>query len=281
MNRQVNRRIWFITGAAGGIGAGIAQAALAAGDAVVATDISVERLQQAYAEHAQQVLIVALDIGDQAQADSAVEAALARFGRIDVLVNNAGYGQFGPFEEIEPEAVERQFAINVFGTFNVTRAVLPVMRGQRSGHVLNMSSNGGFKGVAGASMYSASKFAIEGFSESLAQEIAPFGIKLTIIEPGAFRTDFLDARVLKLGNQALYDYAEFRRKALAVFEARNHQQVGDPEKLGHAVVRLVGEPEPPLRFVAGADALKVVDDKLAAVATETNRWRTLSAFTDF
>ena len=147
--------------------------------------------------------------------------------------------------------------------------------------MINMSSNGGFKGVAGASMYSSTKFAIEGFSESLAQEIAGFGIKLTIVEPGAFRTDFLDSGMLKLGTRSLNDYTDFRSRAAAVFEARNHQQVGDPAKLGQALVLLAGERMPPLRFVAGADALKVVDDKLAAVAAELTKWRSLSLSTDF
>ncbi|MFM0304963.1 SDR family NAD(P)-dependent oxidoreductase [Paraburkholderia sediminicola] len=274
-------KVWFITGSAGGIGAGIARAALTAGDVVVATDLDLERLQQVYAANAAHVLTAQLDIRDAAQAEAAVEAALARFGRIDVLVNNAGYGQFGPFEEIEPEAIERQFATNVFGTFNVTRAILPVMRRQRAGLVINMSSNGGFKGVRGASMYSATKFAIEGFSEALAQEIADFGLKLTIVEPGAFRTDFLDDRSLKRGTHALDDYDDFRAKANAVFEARNHNQVGDPDKLGLALVQIANETDPPLRFVAGADALKVVDDKLDYVAREVERWRKLSLSTDF
>jgi NAD(P)-dependent dehydrogenase (short-subunit alcohol dehydrogenase family) len=274
-------KVWFITGSASGIGAGVARAALTAGDVVVATDLDLERLQQVYAANAAHVLTAQLDIRDAAQAEAAVEAALARFGRIDVLLNNAGYGQFGPFEEIEPEAIERQFATNVFGTFNVTRAVLPVMRRQRAGLVINMSSNGGFKGVRGASMYSATKFAIEGFSEALAQEIADFGLKLTIVEPGAFRTDFLDDRSLKRGTHALDDYDDFRAKANAVFEARNHNQVGDPDKLGLALVQIANETDPPLRFVAGADALKVVDDKLDYVAREVERWRKLSRSSDF
>jgi NAD(P)-dependent dehydrogenase (short-subunit alcohol dehydrogenase family) len=274
-------KVWFITGSAGGIGAGIARAALAAGDLVVATDLDFERLQQVYAANAGQVLTARLDIRDALQAQAAVDATLARFGRIDVLVNNAGYGQFGPFEEIQPDAIERQFATNVFGTFNVTRTVLPAMRRQRRGHVINMSSNGGFKGVRGASMYSASKFAIEGFSEALAQEIEGFGIKLTIVEPGAFRTDFLDDRALKRGTHDLSDYADFRATANAVFQARNHNQVGDPDKLGHALVQLAADSDPPLRFVAGADALKVVDDKLADVAREVDRWRELSLSTHF
>ncbi|SOE91697.1 short chain dehydrogenase [Burkholderia sp. D7] len=274
-------QVWFITGSAGGIGAGIARAALAAGDLVAATDLDLERLQQVYAANAAQVLTARLDIRDALQAQAAVDATLARFGRIDVLVNNAGYGQFGPFEEIQPDAIERQFATNVFGTFNVTRTVLPAMRRQRRGHVINMSSNGGFKGVRGASMYSASKFAIEGFSEALAQEIEGFGIKLTIVEPGAFRTDFLDDRALKRGTHDLSDYADFRATANAVFQARNHNQVGDPDKLGHALVQLAADSDPPLRFVAGADALKVVDDKLADVAREVERWRELSLSTNF
>ncbi|MGF6780401.1 SDR family NAD(P)-dependent oxidoreductase [Paraburkholderia sp. GAS334] len=274
-------KVWFITGSAGGIGAGIARAALTAGDVVVATDLDLDRLQQVYAANAANVLTAQLDIRDAAQAEAVVEATLARFGRIDVLVNNAGYGQFGPFEEIEPKAIERQFATNVFGTFNVTRAVLPMMRRQRAGHVINMSSNGGFKGVRGASMYSATKFAIEGFSEALAQEIADFGLKLTIVEPGAFRTDFLDDRSLKRGTHALNDYDDFRAKANAVFEARNHNQVGDPDKLGLALVQIANETDPPFRFSAGADALKVVDDKLDYVAREVERWRELSLSTDF
>jgi NAD(P)-dependent dehydrogenase (short-subunit alcohol dehydrogenase family) len=272
-------RVWMITGSAGGLGAGIARAALDHGDQVVVTDLDLARLDQTYS--GDQVMTAALDIRDEQQAQTVVAAAIARFGRIDVLVNNAGYGQFGPFEEVEPEAIERQFATNVFGTFNVTRAVLPVMRRQRSGHLVMMSSNGGFKGVRGASMYSASKFAIEGFSEALAEEVAEFGIRLTLLEPGAFRTDFLDSRMLKLGTRALEDYAEFRSRTLAVFEARNHRQIGDPDRLGLAVVQLAALAAPPLRFVAGSDALSVVEAKLDAVRTDLERWRSLSLSTDF
>ncbi len=225
-------KIWLVTGAASGLGAGIARAALDAGDLVVAADIDTARLSAAYAGSGDRVLAANLDIRDALQAEAAVKAAVERFGRIDILVNNAGYGQFGPFEEIAPESAERQFATNVFGTFNVTRAVLPVMRRQRSGYLINMSSNGGFKGVSGASMYSASKFAIEGFSEALALEVAGFGIRLTLVEPGAFRTDFLDDVALKQGDISVDDYREFRARANAVFAQRNHRQVGDPAKLG-------------------------------------------------
>ncbi|MDF3200667.1 SDR family NAD(P)-dependent oxidoreductase [Pseudomonas sp. 1912-s] len=272
-------RVWMITGSAGGLGAGIARAALDNGDQVVATDLDLARLDQTY--NGDRVMTASLDIRDEQQAQAVVAAALARFGHIDVLVNNAGYGQFGPFEEVEPEAVERQFATNVFGTFNVTRAVLPVMRRQRSGHLVMMSSNGGFKGVRGASMYSASKFAIEGFSEALAEEVAEFGIHVTLLEPGAFRTDFLDSRALKLGTRALHDYAEFRARTLAVFEARNLQQIGDPGRLGLAVVQLAALEAPPLRFIAGSDAVNVVEAKLDQVRVDLERWRSLSTSTDF
>lgn len=273
--------VWFITGSASGIGAGIALAALEAGDYVVASDLNAERLAAVYANYTDQVLTAQLDIRDPIQAQEVVSAALERFGHIDVLVNNAGYGLFGAFEENEAAAIERQFATNVFGTFNVTRAVLPVMRRQRQGYVMNMSSNGGFKGVKGASMYSSSKFAIEGFSESLAQEIAEFGIRVTIVEPGAFRTDFLDNRALHLGTASLSDYDHFRHTTQAIFEARNHKQAGDPRKLGQALVQLANTAKPPLRFVAGVDALKVVDDKLHSVAAEVQQWRELSVSTDF
>jgi NAD(P)-dependent dehydrogenase (short-subunit alcohol dehydrogenase family) len=269
----------MITGSAGGLGAGIARAALDHGDQVVATDLDLARLDQTYS--GDQVMTAALDIRDEQQVQTVVAATIARFGRIDVLVNNAGYGQFGPFEEVEPEAIERQFATNVFGTFNVTRAVLPVMRRQRSGHLVMMSSNGGFKGVRGASMYSASKFAIEGFSEALAEEVAEFGIRLTLLEPGAFRTDFLDSRMLKLGTRALEDYAELRARTLAVFEARNHRQIGDPDRLGLAVVQLAALAAPPLRFVAGSDAVSVVEAKLGQVHADLEHWRSLSLSTDF
>ena len=274
-------KVWFVTGSAGGLGAGIAKAALTAGHQVVATDVDYDRLENVYQGYGKQVLTARLDIRDPADAQAALDATLNRFGRVDVLVNNAGYGQFGPFEEIEPQAVERQFAVNVFGTFNVTRTFLPLLRRQRAGHIINMSSNGGFKGAAGASMYSSTKFALEGFSESLAQEIAGFGIKLTLVEPGAFRTDFLDERSLRLGTRSIEDYAAYWAKTRAIFEARNGKQVGDPDKLGSALVQIAEEAEPPLRFIAGADAMKVIEDKLQYVAEETKRWRALTTSTDF
>ncbi len=188
-------KVWFITGAARGLGAAIAKAALADGDRVVVSGRRIEPLENVFAEYGERVMAVALDVTDEAQALAAVETAVARFGRIDVLVNNAGYGQLAPFEDNFASDAAQQFATNVFGVFNVCRAVLPVMRQQRSGRVFNVSSMGGMVGMGGAALYCASKFAVEGFSESLVQEVTQFGIKVTLVEPGVFRTDFLDPQL--------------------------------------------------------------------------------------
>jgi NAD(P)-dependent dehydrogenase (short-subunit alcohol dehydrogenase family) len=274
-------KVWIVTGSATGIGAGIAQAALDAGHFVVATDLDTGQLSDTYTRYEDRVITQGLDIRDAEQAGDVVRATVARFGRIDVLVNNAGYGQFGPFEQVEPEAIERQFATNVFGTMNVTREVLPVLRRQRSGHIINMSSNGGFRGVKGGSMYSATKFAIEGFSESLAEEVADFGIRVTIVEPGAFRTGFLNPGAIRYGTHVIDDYQDYWASALAVFEQRAGTQIGDPSRLGEAVVTLANSEKPPLRFVAGPDAVAIVEGKLMSVSAELHEWRELAMSTSF
>ncbi|HEY9539996.1 MAG TPA: SDR family NAD(P)-dependent oxidoreductase, partial [Kiloniellaceae bacterium] len=215
-----------------------------------------------------------------AQAEAAVAVALDRFGRIDVLVNNAGYGQLGLFEENEPGEIERQFAINVFGTFHVTRAVLPVLRRQRRGHIFNLSSMGGALGFLGASAYCATKFAIEGFSESLASEVEPFGIHVTIVEPGFFRTDFLDGSSVRYGSRDIADYAELSAQAKATYQGHNHRQAGDPAKLGTALVELAAAAAPPLRYAAGSDAVDAILGSLAERQDEIERWRALSVATD-
>ncbi|OHC45650.1 MAG: short-chain dehydrogenase/reductase [Pseudomonadales bacterium RIFCSPLOWO2_02_FULL_63_210] len=273
-------KTWFITGASRGIGAEIAKAALAAGDNVVATGRDLARLETLFGCYGERVLSVQLDVAQEGQAALAVEAALRRFGHIDVAVNNAGYGQLGPFEENDVKAVERQFATNVFGVFHVCRAVLPVMRGQRSGHIFNISSIAGVAGMGGAALYCSAKFAVEGFSEALAQEVAQFGIHLTIVEPGAFRTDFLDDSSAALGGKGLQDYIEFSKKIKASSATNNHKQFGDPAKLGAMLVRLAAEEAPPLRYLAGSDALQVVTGKLAAMGREIEQWRDRSLLTD-
>jgi NAD(P)-dependent dehydrogenase (short-subunit alcohol dehydrogenase family) len=273
-------KVWFITGAARGLGAAIAKAALADGARVVVSGRRIEPLEDVFAEFGERVLAVALDVTNQAQALAAVETAVARFGRIDVLVNNAGYGQLAPFEDNLASEADTQFATNVFGVFNVCRAVLPVMRAQRSGHVFNVSSMGGVVGMGGAALYCASKFAVEGFSESLSLEVAQFGIKVTLVEPGVFRTDFLDPSSAVFGTRGLEDYAALTAKVKGASAAYNHQQTGNPAKLGDALVHLVNSEHPPLRYLAGSDAYLQVSNKLNSMLAEIELWRQLSCSTD-
>ncbi|MDB5982187.1 MAG: short-chain dehydrogenase reductase sdr [Pseudomonas sp.] len=273
-------KVWMITGASRGLGANIALAALSVGDRVVVTARRVETLDSLFPDAPENVLKVALDVTRPEQAQAAVAAALAHFGQIDVLVNNAGYGQLGPFETNSPEDVERQFATNVFGVMNVCRAVLPVMRQRRRGHVFNLSSISGVLGMGGAALYCASKFAVEGFSESLAQEVAGFGIHVTLIEPGVFRTDFLDDSSAAFGSVAIEDYTAFSEKVRASCAAGNHQQTGDPARLGAVLVELANHEKPPVRLLAGSDAYAQVSAKLGRMVDEVEQWRGVTLSTD-
>jgi NAD(P)-dependent dehydrogenase (short-subunit alcohol dehydrogenase family) len=273
-------KTWLITGAARGLGAAIAQAAVDAGDRVVVTGRRREALVETFGEDGDAVLSLALDVTDAAQIAAAVETAVARFGRIDVLVNNAGYGYLGLFEETRPQDARTQFDTNVFGLFEMTRAVLPVMRAQRSGHVFNVSSVGGMVGGASGSIYCASKFAIEGFSESIAQEVSPFGVHVTIVEPGFFRTDFLDASSVVYAANPIADYAQASAALRGFYDARSHNQAGDPAKLGQALVTLANAENPPVRWAAGTDALGMIEGKISGLKSELEAWRDLSQSTD-
>ena len=275
------RKTWFITGATRGFGVEIAKAALRAGDRVVATGRKLSSVAAGVGRDSDQLQCLELDVCDPEKPRAAVRAAVDKFGGIDVLVNNAGYGHLGFFEENTPADVEAQFETNVFGVFNVTWAALPVMRAARQGLIYNMSSVAGLRGNEFGSLYSASKFALEGFSESLAREVAPFGIAVTIVEPGPFRTDFLTNESLRYGGNRIADYDERRVQVRASFEARNHSQPGDPVRLADALVRLSREAKPPLRFAAGAFAVKTIGDKLADMNDELERWRQTSIDTDF
>jgi len=274
-------KTWFITGATRGLGAEIAKAALRAGDRVVATGRKLASVAAGVDRGNDQLLCLELDVRDPEKPRAAVRAAVDKFGAIDVLVNNAGYGHLGFFEENSAADVEAQFETNVFGVFNVTWAALPVMRAARQGLIYNMSSVAGIRGNEFGSLYSASKFALEGFSESLAKEIAPFGVAVTIVEPGPFRTDFLTNESLRYGGNRIADYDERRVKVRASFEMRNHRQPGDPAKLADAMVRLSREAKPPLRLAAGAFAVKTIGNKLADMNGELERWRQTSIDTDF
>ncbi|MEG0879774.1 MAG: oxidoreductase [Janthinobacterium sp.] len=274
------KRVWLITGASRGIGALIAEAALADGNAVVATGRNaaavVERLGTCAA-----LLPIALDVTNEEQIRLGVRVALEHFGRIDVLVNNAGFGLLAAVEESGDADVRRMFDTNVFGLLNVTRAVLPTMRTQRSGHVINISSIGGYQAAAGFGVYSSTKFAVEGITEAMHTELKPLGIHATVVEPGYFRTDFLDASSLLVAPDEIGDYAAtsgaVRRQALAL----NHNQPGDPQKLAAAMLRVVDAPNPPLRLPMGTDTLAAIAAKNAFVAQEMEAWRDLSASTDF
>ncbi|MEX1827477.1 oxidoreductase [Luteibacter sp. CQ10] len=273
-------KTWFITGASRGLGLEIARSALDAGDNVVATARKPEPLERLLDGHGDRIARVAMDVTSEASIDAAVTAALERFGRIDVLVNNAGFGQLGAFEELSTERIRAQFETNVFGVFNVTRAVLPIMRAQRSGHVLTISSTAGIIGFQGSSMYCATKFAVSGWSESLSQELAPFGIKATCVHPGPFRTDFLDSTSVFYGDLEIDDYREFSRARREALDKANHNQDGDPVKFGEAVVDLVAAANPPVRWVAGSNAFETVLGRADDLRDNALEWRELSTSTD-
>jgi NAD(P)-dependent dehydrogenase (short-subunit alcohol dehydrogenase family) len=259
---MTDRKVWFITGAGRGMGVEFAKAALAAGDAVVATGRDIRAVNDAVGE-ANDLLVVELDITSRADAEAAVRAALERFGRIDVLVNNAGNFYAGYFEELTPEQLERQLTTNLVGPMNVTRAVLPVMRKQRSGHVISISSGAGLVGFEFCSAYAAAKFGLEGWIESLAAEVAPFGIHTTIVNPGFFRTGLLTNESTSYAESSIDDYADSRAQQLEWWNAQNGQQDGDPAKLGRALVTIANDEQPPRRFLAGADAIGLAVQKVA------------------
>ena len=259
---MTDKKVWFITGAGRGMGVEFAKAALAAGDAVVATGRDTGAVSDAVGG-SDDLLIVKLDITNGTDAEAAVQVALERFGRIDVLVNNAGNFYAGYFEELTPEQMERQLTTNLVGPMNVTRAVLPVMRKQRSGHIISISSGAGLVGFEFCSAYAAAKFGLEGWIESLTAEVAPFGIHTTIVNPGFFRTDLLTNESTSYAEAAIDDYADSRAQQLEWWNAQNGQQSGDPAKLGRALVRIANEEPPPRRFLAGADAMGLAEQKVA------------------
>jgi NAD(P)-dependent dehydrogenase (short-subunit alcohol dehydrogenase family) len=275
---------WFITGAARGLGYEMALHALEAGANVVATARSVSDAEAAFAAApgvSERLLPVALDVTGESQAVAAVEAAIARFGCIDVLVNNAGRGLLGAVEEASAAEVEAVFATNVFGLLNVTRAVLPHMRAAHSGHVVNISSMGGFAQVAGWGVYGATKFAVEGLSEAMQAELSPLGIKVTIVEPGSFRTSFLDGSSLSTTASELPDYAATAGRVRLAVAKSNGGQVNDPAKGAAAIYAAVTSGRPPLRFQVGPDAVAMVEDKLTRVRNELEAWRPLASSTLF
>jgi NAD(P)-dependent dehydrogenase (short-subunit alcohol dehydrogenase family) len=275
-DKTAEKKVLLVTGAGRGMGVDIAQAALAAGYAVVATGRDPKKVAQAVGE-SDDLLTVALDVTDPASAQAAVRAAVDRFGRIDVLVNNAGNFYAGFFEEISPEDFRAQVETTLFGPVNVTRAVLPVMRAQRSGLVVAISSTAGIAGQEFCTAYAASKFGVEGWIESLTPEVAPFGVRTMVVEPGFFRTELLTPESTKYAEPSIGDYAERTKQTIAAWNGMNGQQGGDPAKLASALVQLAGQDEPPLRFVAGADAIATVENKAKDLLAQAGAYRELSS----
>ena len=273
---MTDKKIWFVTGAARGMGVDIAKAALAAGHAVVATARSADAVTAALGTSVD-LLAVQLDITDPASVDAAITAAVARFGRIDVLVNNAGNFYAGYFEEVSPDQMRAQIETNLFGPMNVTRAVLPVMRAQRSGHVVTISSTAGLIGQEFVAAYAASKFGVEGWMESLRFDVEPFGIRTTIVEPGFFRTELLVEGSSTIWPElTIDDYANRTTSTIESWRSMNGQQGGDPAKLAVALVTITAMQDPPLRFVAGADAVAAVEQKAHDVLAQIDAHRDLS-----
>ena len=277
---MTDKKVWFITGASRGMGVEFARAALAAGHAVVATGRNLEAVTKAVGE-ADDLLVVKLDVTSPADAEAAVQAAVERYGRIDVLVNNAGSFVAGFFEELTPKQIEQQLAVMLIGPMNVTRAVLPVMRRQRSGHILSISSGAGLSGFAYNSAYCAAKFGLEGWMESLAPEVEPFGIHTTIVNPGFFRTELLSPESTTFAELSIEDYAERTKVQNEWWKAQHHQQSGDPARLAQALLSIVSQTQPPRRFIAGVDVITIAEQKAAALQEQANADREIAMTTTF
>jgi NAD(P)-dependent dehydrogenase (short-subunit alcohol dehydrogenase family) len=271
-----DKKTWFITGAGRGMGVDFAKAALAAGHNVVATGRSPEAVAQALGD-SDNLLVVKLDVTSGRDAQAAAKAATDRFGGIDVLVNNAASFYAGYFEELTREQMERQLATSLVGPMNVTRAVLPVMRQQRSGQVVTISSSAGFAGFEYGTAYAASKFGVDGWMESLAPEVEPFGIHTTIVNPGFFRTELLTEESTNYATPSIEDYAESNAAQREFWESQNGQQSGDPAKLAQALLTIANEEQPPRRFIAGADAIAQAEQQVAQFQAEIDAFRDLSS----
>ena len=266
---MTSKQTWFITGAGRGMGLEFAKTALTAGHQVVATGRNPDAVARALGD-SDELLVVQLDVTSTPDAQAAVKATVDRFGAIDVLVNNAASFYAGYFEELTAEQMERQLATSLIGPMNVTRAVLPVMRKQRSGHVVTISSTAGLVGFEYGTAYAASKFGVEGFMESLAPEVEPFGIHTTIVDPGFFRTSLLTEESTNYAEPSIEDYAQRNVAQHEFWEGQNGQQSGDPAKLAQALLTIVGEEQPPRRFIAGADAIGTAEQVIATLQQETD-----------
>src|SRR3954447_25287996 len=273
---MTEKKTWFITGSGRGMGVNFAKAALAAGHNVVATGRNPDAVTKALGD-ADNLLVAKLDVTSTTDAEAAVNAAVERFGGVDVLVNNAASFYAGFFEELTAEQMERQLATSLLGPMNVTRAVLPLMRKRRSGHVVTISSSAGFAGFEYGTAYAASKFGVDGWMESLAPEVEPFGIHTTVVNPGFFRTELLTKESTNYAPASIEDYAERNAAQREFWDGMNGQQTGDPAKLAQALLTIAAEEQPPFRFIAGADAIAQAEDKLSERRQQIDAYRDLSS----
>jgi NAD(P)-dependent dehydrogenase (short-subunit alcohol dehydrogenase family) len=283
MTRDKNRvapKVWLITGCSTGFGRALAEAVLKKGDEVLATAREPEQLRALIEHYRETAKAVRLDVTLSQDIQAAVDTAIATFGRIDVLVNNAGYGLIGALEEVNDTDIYQQFETNFFGALRLIRNVLPLMRQQGSGHIVNMSSTAGLVGFAGSSIYCGTKFALEGTSEALAKEVESFGIKVTLIEPGAFRTDF-NGRSLRAAEQSIDAYATVSGASLQWFKDMDGQQPGNPAASAQAIIQAVESPHPPMRLALGTDAMSLIQEKLEWVKTDLDVWQQVTVSTDY
>ncbi len=274
-------QVWLITGSSRGFGKALAEAVLAAGHLLIATARNPAQLAPLVDRYGDRVRAVALDVTDAAASHAAVQAAVDAFGRLDVLVNNAGYGNLASVEEGDDADFRAQLETNFFGVVNVTRAALPILRKQRSGHIIQFSSIGGRIGVPGMAAYQGAKWAVEGFSEVLAKEVAAFGIHVTLIEPGGFRTDWAGPSMTVYTPTADSGYAPILGPMIGLMQAHAGHEAGDPAKAAQAILTIANAPKPPLRLLLGSDAVFLAEQQSAKMAAEDAKWRTLSLSTDF
>ena len=275
-----SEQVWFVTGASRGIGASITKAALAAGHRVVATARNPEQAAAELDDHPN-IFVVRLDVTSVEESQTAVALALEHFGRIDVLVNNAGSSFKGYFEEMSPEQVRRQLDTNLIGPMNTTRAVLPVMRNQRSGHIITISSGAGLMGFEYSSVYAASKFGVEGWMSALGREVELFGIHTTVVNPGFFRTGLASPESIVWPDVEVADYSERSAHQRTWWQSQDGEQPGDPEKLAAAIIEIASETPPPRRFIAGRDVIALAERKIEELRADIESHRDLSSSLDF
>ncbi|GGH75698.1 NAD(P)-dependent dehydrogenase (short-subunit alcohol dehydrogenase family) [Filimonas zeae] len=278
----MNKQIWLVTGASKGLGAVLVKRLLSEGYKVAATSRSIADLEKAVSIKTEQFLPLSMNLTDEASVKAAIDAAVAHFGGVDVIVNNAGYGIIGSLEETSDAEARKNFDVNVFGSLNVIRAALPYMRDQRSGHVLNIASIGGFTGAfPGFSIYCAAKFAVHGFTESLATELKPFGIDTTVVSPGYFRTNFLDAGSIAVAAKEIAGYDNVREVQHAHQHNINNNQEGDPEKAAAVMIATANMQNPPVHLFLGQDAYNMADVKIQSVQKDLAVMKELATATAF